>query len=334
VQQRNGDTLFSPSDLNAFLECEHLTQLELAIARHELDRPADENPQADLIKRKGDEHEAAYLAALLAGGREVVTIANEWDLDVAARATKEAMRVGVEVIYQGCFVDGNWRGFADFVERQPDGTYEVVDTKLARHSKPAYVLQLCFYSEQVARIQGSMPRHMHVVLGTHERESLRVTDFLAYYHRVRGRFVRAVEAGIDVYPLPVSFCDRCEFQKRCENRWREDDHLNLVARMRRDQTVRIEKEGIATVAQFACASDDARPPTMAPSTFETLRDQAAMQVAARANDHTWKVLQPEPARGFELLPSPSVGDLFFDIEGDPFWEPGRGLEYLWGIVDT
>jgi uncharacterized protein len=46
------------------------------------------------------------------------------------------------------------------------------------------------------------------------------------------------------------------------------------------------------------------------------------------------VLEPEPARGFELLPLPSGGDLFFDIEGDPFWEPGRGLEYLWGIVDT
>ncbi len=28
------------------------------------------------------------------------------------------------------------------------------------------------------------------------------------------------------------------------------------------------------------------------------------------------------------------GDLFFDIEGDPFWEAGKGLEYLWGIVDT
>jgi uncharacterized protein len=59
-----------------------------------------------------------------------------------------------------------------------------------------------------------------------------------------------------------------------------------------------------------------------------------MQVAARGNDHAWKVLPPEPARGFELLPPPSDGDLFFDIEGDPFWEPARGLEYLWGIVDT
>src|SRR5437870_1179590 len=256
VQQRDNRILFSPSDLNAFLECEHLTQLELAVARRELERPADENPQADLVKRKGAEHEAAYLAALLAAGREVVTIPNDWDLETAASATAEAMRSGADVIYQACFVDGDWRGFADFVERQPDGTYEVVDTKLARHSKPSYVLQLCFYSEQVARIQGSMPKHMHVVLGTHERESLRVTDFLAYHHRVRERFVRAVAAGIDVYPLPVSFCQRCEFQKRCEELWRADDHLSLVARMRRDQARRLEGRGIATVEQLAHAPDE------------------------------------------------------------------------------
>jgi predicted RecB family nuclease len=334
MQQRNETILFSPSDLNAFLECEHLTQLELAVARGELERPADENPQADLVKRKGDEHEAAYLAQLAADGREVTTIRSNGDLDAAARATEEALRAGADVVYQACFVDAGWRGFADFVERQPDGRYEVVDTKLARHSKPAYVLQLCFYSEQVARIQGSMPERMHVVLGTHERESLRVSDFLAYYHRVRERFVRTVEAGIDVYPLPVSFCGRCDFQKRCETRWREDDHLSLVARMRGDQIVRLEGQGIATVAQFAGAPDEARPPTMAPRTFETLRDQAAMQVAARTSGPAWKVLPPEPARGFELLPPPSEGDLFFDIEGDPFWKPGRGLEYLWGIVDT
>src|SRR4051812_33230852 len=117
VQTRNSDIVFSPSDLNAFLECEHLTQLELAVARHELAPPTHENPHADLVRRKGDEHEATYLAALLGEGREVVTIANDWHLDVAARATEEAMRAGAEVIYQACFVHGAWRGFADFVER-------------------------------------------------------------------------------------------------------------------------------------------------------------------------------------------------------------------------
>src|SRR5262245_47150792 len=149
MEQRDDGVLLSPSDLNAFLECEHLTQLELAVARGALTRPGDENPQAELVRHKGAEHEAAYLAQLRDAGREIVTIANEWNLDEAARATEEAMRRGADVIYQACFVDGIWRGLADFVERQNDGGYEVVDTKLARHSKPAYVLQLCFYSEQV-----------------------------------------------------------------------------------------------------------------------------------------------------------------------------------------
>jgi len=55
----------------------------------------------------------------------VTTIPNDWDLDAAARATEDAMLAGADVIYQACFVDGGWRGFADFVERQPDGSYEV-----------------------------------------------------------------------------------------------------------------------------------------------------------------------------------------------------------------
>jgi uncharacterized protein len=335
VQRRNETVLFSPSDLNAFLECEHLTQLELMVARHEIEHPADENPQADLVKRKGDEHEASYLAALLAEGREVVAISfGDFDFEAAAAATEKAMRGGADVIYQAGFVDGAWRGFADFVERQPDGRYEVVDTKLARHSKPAYVLQLCFYSEQVGRIQGSMPEWMHVELGNRERKSHRVDDFLAYYRRVRERFVEDVEAGIDVYPVPVSYCGRCEFQKRCEERWRADDHLSLVARMRRDQVRRFEDTGIRTVVELGAATDEARPPQMASRTFEALREQAGMQVAARTSPHAWNVLEAEPKRGFELLPPPSGGDLFFDIEGDPFWEPARGLEYLWGIADT
>ena len=31
-----------------------------------------------------------------------------------------------------------------------------------------------------------------------------------------------------------------------------------------------------------------------------------------------------------MLPAPSEGDVFFDMEGDPLYEPGRGLEYLFG----
>ena len=55
---------------------------------------------------------------------------------------------------------------------------------------------------------------------------------------------------------------------------------------------------------------------------------------ARAHDRAplYHLLAEEPQRGFALLPQPSPGDLFFDIEGDPFWEPARGLEYLFGVA--
>ena len=66
------------------------------------------------------------------------------------------------MIYQPYLTDGRWRGFADFLEKQPGGGYEPVDTKLARTAKPSHVLQLCFYAEQLARIQGSPVEHIHV----------------------------------------------------------------------------------------------------------------------------------------------------------------------------
>ena len=38
---------------------------------------------------------------------------------------------------------------------------------------------------------------------------------------------------------------------------------------------------------------------------------------------------PQLGKGFDLLPAPQIGDLFYDIEGDPHYE--GGLEYLHGV---
>jgi hypothetical protein len=106
---------FSPSDLVGFVACPHLTTLELAVAREELAKPYRHNAHADLIRRKGEEHEATYLASL---GDGVVRIGKPWELgwEVAAAATADAMQAGARVVYQAAFVDGPWRGLADFVE--------------------------------------------------------------------------------------------------------------------------------------------------------------------------------------------------------------------------
>ena len=88
------------------------------------------------------------------------------------------MRAGVDVIYQGVLVGDGWRGVADFLlARQPRTrrwSYEALDTKLARHAKPAYILQLCFYTEQLARDPGARAGARSTsLLGTGEQETFR-----------------------------------------------------------------------------------------------------------------------------------------------------------------
>jgi predicted RecB family nuclease len=313
----------SPSLLNSFLECEHLVALELAAARGDVARPAVENAQAELIRRKGEEHEAAYLSSLRADGKNVVEPTDAAD---AARLIREAT---ADVIYQPEFEDSaGWRGRADFLELQPDGTYEVVDTKLARHAKPYYILQLCFYSEQVACIQGRAPREMHVVLGSGERASFRPDEFGAYYRRVRHRLEEFVADPPPTEPWPVQHCDICDFRALCEAYWEETDSLSRVYGMRRNIRPALAELGITTLAGLARAG-------RLPDRFEKLRDQAALQLGARETGEDKVVLlEPEPELGFALLPEPSPGDLFFDFEGNPFWDSEGGLEYLWGILDV
>lgn len=332
------DTLaLSPSGLTAFLACPHLTQLEVQVARGELERPLREDPQGDLIRRLGEEHEAGYLRRLEEAGRRVTKIEladADWDWEGAARETEDALRSDADVVYQACFVDGEWRGLADFVERQRDGSYEAVDTKLARHGKPAHVLQLCFYSDQIGRITGQMPQRLHIELGSGERESYRVADFLSYYRRVRGRFLDAVREPQPSEPYPCDHCDVCDFKQLCEQWWDDSDHLVRVAGIRRDQIKRLAAVGITTLAQLGAAPEDTDVPRMAGVTFEKLRHQAALQFHQRlSGQHDFQLLEPEKERGLGLLPKPSPGDLFFDIEGDPFWEPQRGLEYLFGVTE-
>src|SRR5258708_7489929 len=154
MQTIAGRVVLSPSDLNDYLECPHLTTLVLAVARGERARPFVADEHAELLRRKGELHERAYLERLRADGRQIVeiTLGESWDFDAAARQTAEAMRAGAEIISQATLVHGRRRGPADFLLKIDRATrlggwgYEPPDAKLARAPEPTYVLQLCFYS--------------------------------------------------------------------------------------------------------------------------------------------------------------------------------------------
>ena len=118
------------------------------------------------------EHEQRYLRELSdKDGLAVSQIDINGRWEVAVAETVRALHEGVDAIYQATFLDAPWGGRSDFLVRvnTPSAlgswSYEVVETKLARSTKATAVVQLCFYSDLLSRIQGVEPQWMHVVLG-------------------------------------------------------------------------------------------------------------------------------------------------------------------------
>src|SRR5438874_1956845 len=252
MQFLDGRLIVSPSDLTGLLECEHLTQQELAAARGELERPERKDPELEVLTRRGLEHEARHLASLRTRHHRVVELpfpeGTTAQLTQAYAETIAAMSDGVDVIYQGTFFDGRWRCHPDFLLRvdRPSKlggySYEVADAKLARKAKAAAVLQCCVYAEQLAAAQGVEPEHITLILGDGTEEELRLKDYAAYYRSVKRQFEQVVfpsaageRQGGGTYPDPVDHCRICRWIDVCGARRRKDDHLCLVAGMRRDQ---------------------------------------------------------------------------------------------------
>src|SRR5688500_15531703 len=109
MQLIDGQPVFSATDLVGYLACEHLTALERAVLADLVERPDRPDPELDIIRERGRQHEARYLAELRASGLTVVEIARDEGIERGeqvrhqAEATVEAMADGVQVVYQATF---------------------------------------------------------------------------------------------------------------------------------------------------------------------------------------------------------------------------------------
>jgi uncharacterized protein len=367
VQTIDGRQVYAATDLVAYLACEHLTQLERASLAGLVKRPMRDDPELDIIRKRGFEHEKRYLADLMAQGRSAVTVELDGSIEdrgdqlrAAAAETVAAMASGADVIYQATFFDGTWRGHADFLLRVDDAArpsrlgpyhYEVADTKLARHVKASAVLQICTYIDLLEAVQGVRPEWLYVALGGSAREvvRLRVDDYMAYYRSARDRFVRAMTDEVaavyppaNTYPEPVEHCDVCRWAAECVARRRADDHLSLVAGISARQRRALSAHGTTTLAELGRLELPIVPPIegTGEGALVRVREQARIQLEGRLEGRPkYELLLPGPGnpadleRGLATLPPPSPNDLYFDIEGDPYaFEDG--LDYLFGVLEA
>ena len=365
MQLLDGTHVFAATDLVGFLACEHLTGLELARLAGLLERPFRDDPELKIIQQRGFEHEARYLEQLRASGRAITkieldgSIADRGEqLRSAAAETERALRAGADVVYQATFFDGRWRGHADFLLRvdRPSArgawSYEVADTKLARHVKGSAILQICSYIEGLVRIQGLEPEQLHVVLGGKSREtaSFRVSDFMAYYRLAKRLFETHVADTMPAnppagtYPEPAEHCAVCRWDEVCTKRRRADDHVSLVAGITSRQRRALAERTVDTRTRLAGLALPMAPRLEGVNArgLERVQRQAAIQVRdlSPGGGRIWELVEPsrlrdgtlEPDRGLLALPEPRSGDLFFDIEGDPY-ASDEGIDYLFGVLE-
>jgi predicted RecB family nuclease len=346
---RDGSGLsLSATDLSGFNECEHKIVLELAVATGQLERPGENELERRMLEKRGFEHEARVFEHLAETRKDIAEIGmgpNDASRAEAVAATRQAMERGAELIAQGVLVNERWFGRPDFLlkvdrpSRFGAYSYVVADAKLANEAKARAVLQLCAYSELLAEQQGSEPERLYIAPGGSEVRliALRTADYLSYYRLAKRRleaFVADGEARAG-YPEPVEHCRVCSWWKRCEERRRADDHLSLVAGISARQRDRLNRAQVARVTELGALDPTLRVDGIAKASLTRVREQARLQVAGRAVGKPLYelLLDVEPTFGLDRLPAPTAGDLFLDLEGDPFVQD-NGLEYLFGLLEV
>jgi predicted RecB family nuclease len=346
MKQAGATIRLAATDLGNHLACRHLTALDLQAAQGKRATPEWAAPDLAVYLELGARHEKAYLAHLSAQGLTVENLGHisHKEEERLLAETLSLMERGAEVIAQGALSEGGWFGRPDVLRRVATPSkrwawsYEVADTKLTRETKAATILQLSLYSDLVEKIQGTAPEFLWVVPPGEgfAGEKYRVSEYAAYYRYVRERLRRAVgvEANRETYPEPMEHCNVCRWFRDCDARRRADDHLSLVADMRRQQRDQFEAWNVETMAKLAALPIPLkeRPRHGSKEAYERRREQARVQVEGR----TEKKLKHEPlpvteGMGFCRLPEPSAGDVFLDFEGDPF-AGEEGQQYLFGFA--
>lgn len=336
----------SASDLVGHLSCHHLSVLDRAVAQGQAPRPAHWDPLLQILWERGAVHEENFVQHLTVAGHQVRRIDGFDITEASLQATREAMGEGVAVIVQGALRHGNWSGRADILRRveRPSAlgawSYEVLDTKLARETKAGAVLQLCLYSDLLENTQGARPEHMYIVVPWSDfvPQEFRFADYAAYYRQVRQNFEEALRQNDarQTYPDPNPHCDVCRWYETCDRQRRQDDHLCLVANITKIQINELAQHDAATMGSLAALPLPLqwRPERGSIVSYNRVREQARLQVEARETGIArFELLEVEAGFGLTRLPEPSPGDIFLDLEGDPFVGE-HGLEYLLGYVFT
>lgn len=271
--------------------------------------------------------------------------------------TLEALKAGADVVFQASFFDGSFHGRADFLVKQEDGSYRVVDTKLARSARVPALLQLAAYAHQL-RLEGfEVDPQVSLILG-HGVESLHdlatITpvfdekrERLEALFRERRRpdaspltWLAQVEGGRVLEPAQaVQRCGRCDTCKALATQHR--DMLLTAGMSARTRSFIVDRCGVQTIDELAALAGQSHLPGL----VRRYAEQAALQTGRSQPDGSVTVTDAEgnesllsfallPRHTLRALPRASSGDLFLAMRTDPLWrdEAAAAPALMWGLT--
>jgi predicted RecB family nuclease len=346
VQLVDGAVILSSQDLVGAYQCEHKVNLDFARQHGLIERPKLDDAAAEILQRQGLEHEQRLLNGLESELR-VKKLGNPAPsltaYEVAWQATKQAMLDEYDVIYQGTLFTGDFVGFVDFLVALKDENgelvrendlvvYEPVDAKSSRSAKSNAVLQVAAYCETLVRLGCPTPRQAHLWLAQENKWSESALRLIPLATEFRTRALelvsQSVQLPVPIWEAPRSACVTCAWLPVCEQGRKADRDLSLIQGIRSVTREKLVANGISTIDQMAEKEPEDRPIAIAESTFTKLAAQAKLQVQGEAQNEI--ITQIINAEVLANLPPRNEGDIWFDMEGDPYAYAGEGLEYMFG----
>lgn len=343
--------IFSASDLTVAVDCNYQSLFLLDVKLGRREKPATSiDEMLQRTAELGDVHEHKVLAELVEKygeydqltGTGVKQFLERPEITAAALSaaheeTIQTMRQGADVIFQATFFDGDFLGFADFLVRQPDGSWAVWDTKLARHARVSALLQVAAYADQLQRENIPVHPQTTLVLGDGTHSVHRIDEILPVFRAQRQKFITMVSEHIKSSQLAqwdsdsLRLCGRCD---ACAEQITATRDVLQVANMSMVQREKLRRQGIHTIDQLAQLN--AKEETSLARTVA----QARMQLGVGPIDGSEHgvAYRVKTTQTITALPHPDQGDIFFDFEGDPLYqEPldqSWGLEYLFGVIEN
>ena len=214
--------------------------------------------------------------------------------------------------------------------------YVAWDAKLSSTAKPNHLLQIALYADALSALGMKSNGEPGLILGSRVLETFEESEIVPAMQLARKELAQAIKSfdtktsldGLTLYCDTKDSCKVCEYPALCEQARFDVDHLVQVAGINRSQIEKLSEVGIVTMAGLAKAKDSDRPADILVHTFEKIRQQAKLQTDFRKTQvHSYVVL-PDPE--IAVLPPASKNDIFFDMEGFPYFPEKGGLEYLFG----